>query len=225
MSLIFLVEIKTTNGMANKSGKCRIWGVYENEFEVRDGISSDLKTVYSMIIELAEDLKADVSEDVSSSEAQFISDFQNGYFHLIVAKKKTNPPTKEHDKHQIIKEDSNFIREDDEHDSIVGYALYIFGYETWTGRVLKLDDIYIRKNYRKLGLGTYVMSILAKISLENHCKSFKWQCLDWNNAALDFYFQKLKAVEEILEKDGEKCKLINIEMCEDEIKTLAQQLK
>ena len=74
--------------MASKQGKCRIWGTCRNEFDVRNACSSDLKTVFSMIIELAADLKADVIEDVSLSEDQFVSDYENGYFRLIVIEKK-----------------------------------------------------------------------------------------------------------------------------------------
>ena len=74
--------------MASEQGKCQIWGTCRNEFDVRNACSSDLKTVFPMIIELAADLKADVIEDVSLSEDQFVSDYQNGYFRLIVIEKK-----------------------------------------------------------------------------------------------------------------------------------------
>ena len=207
--------------MTDKREKPRIRGVYENQFRVRDARYSDLKTVYQMIIELAVDLKADVSQDVTSTENQFLNDFQKDYFHLIVVEK--NP--EEHVEQVVVKEDCDESITVDTDDFIVGYALYIFGYETWAGRTLKLDDIYIRKSYRKLGIGTYLMSVLAKISLENDCKSFKWQCLDWNKKGLDFYFNKLKATEEVMEKDGNKYRLVNIEMSEDEIKDLALRIK
>ena len=31
---------------------------------------------------------------------------------------------------------------------LVGYALYFFNYSTWQGRVLYLEDLYIRAEYR-----------------------------------------------------------------------------
>ena len=68
--------------MTDKGEKPRIWGVYEKEFQVRDARYSDLKSVYQMIIELAVDLKADVSEDVKSTETQFLNDFEKESVHI-----------------------------------------------------------------------------------------------------------------------------------------------
>lgn len=213
--------------MTDKLEKPRIHGVYENKFQVRDARYSDLKTVYQMIIELAVDLKADVSEDVELTEKQFVGDFQKGYFHLIVVESKTEHPVEEDVINNSVKQDlgGDELGTESANTSIVGYALYVFGYETWAGRMLKLDDIYIRQKYRKLGIGAYLMSVLADISLQNDCKSFKWNCLDWNTKGLDFYFNKLKAKEEVMEKDGNKYRLVNIEMSVDEMKDLARQIK
>lgn len=33
-------------------------------------------------------------------------------------------------------------------ESVIGYALYFFNYSTWEGRVLYLEDLYIRAEYR-----------------------------------------------------------------------------
>ena len=204
----------------------RIWGVYENTFQVRDAQYSDLKIVYSMIMELAEDLKADISEDVKLTEDQFLSDFREGHFQLIVAEKEILKLGKELNDDEItnpgLKLDVS--NTGNKNNSIVGYALYFFGYETWTGRIMRLDDIYIRKIYRKLGLGSYLISILAKISIGSGCKSLNWQCLDWNTKALEFYFNKLKATEEVQEKNGKKFKLVNIELSEEEMMSLASNV-
>ena len=204
----------------------RIWGVYENTFQVRDAQYSDLKIVYSMIMELAEDLKADISEDVKLTEDQFLSDFREGNFQLIVAEKEILKLGKELNDDEItnpgLKLDVS--NTGNKNNSIVGYALYFFGYETWTGRIMRLDDIYIRKIYRKLGLGSYLISILAKISIGSGCKSLNWQCLDWNTKALEFYFNKLKATEEVQEKNGKKFKLVNIELSEEEMMSLASNV-
>ena len=219
--------------MEDKKEKCRIWGAYKNMFQVRSAQYSDLKGVYKMIIELAEDLKANVSEDVKSSEDQFLSDFQNEYFNLIVVEKLN---------HDMLIEEADADDKDDERSrhhhlnvsddkdecekntSLIGYALYLFGYETWTGRILRLDDIYVKQSYRKIGIGTYLMAILAQISLENDCKSFKWQCLDTNTKGLKFYYEKLKATEEVMETNGNKSKLVNIEMGEEDMKNLTLQI-
>ena len=211
--------------MASEQGKCQIWGTCRNEFDVRNACSSDLKTVFSMIIELAADLKADVIEDVSLSEDQFVSDYQNGYFRLIVIeKKKIIYERNDNNQKDITQKTSNATQQTTEC-FMAGYALYNFAYETWSGRVARLDDIYIRKPYRNLGLGTYLMAALAKITIDNNCKSLKWQCLDWNKNGLEFYFNKLNAIEEVQEKEGKKFKLVNIEISDDQLKNLSLQLK
>lgn len=36
----------------------------------------------------------------------------------------------------------------EKNEQLVGYALYFFNYSTWEGRVLYLEDLYVRKEYR-----------------------------------------------------------------------------
>ena len=90
--------------MEDKRENFRIWRLHENQFQVRDAGYPDLKMVYEMIIELAKDLKADISKDVKSSEAEFLNDFHNGYFHLIIAEKKNDNPIKEDMKDEDTKD-------------------------------------------------------------------------------------------------------------------------
>ena len=71
---------------------------------------------------------------------------------------------------------------------IAGFALYFFQYSTWEGRpALYLEDLFVREAYRKRGIGAALFQRLAQIALEKHCTRFQWECLDWNQPALDFY--------------------------------------
>jgi GNAT superfamily N-acetyltransferase len=36
---------------------------------------------------------------------------------------------------------------------VVGMALYYYGFSTWKGRSLHLEDLIVNENYRKLGIG------------------------------------------------------------------------
>ena len=212
--------------MANDKRTNHIYGSYLNKFEVRDANNRDLKEVYAMVIELAEDLKAKKSESINVSEDLFCRDFQNGYFHLLIVEKKPESCSIERTNNTQNCSYSDLNNTNNQHSSIVGYAIYNFGYDSWTGRILRLVDLYIRISCRKIGLGTYVMATLSKISIDNRCKTFKWQCLDCNSKGLDFYFNKLKATEEVMEQDGVKYKEVNIEMSENEMKDLlAKQIK
>eukprot|EP00795_Rhopilema_esculentum_P010730 gene10730-19510_t len=37
---------------------------------------------------------------------------------------------------------------------MAGYALYFYGYSTWKGRLLYLEDMYVQPKYRGIGIGT-----------------------------------------------------------------------
>lgn len=69
-----------------------------------------------------------------------------------------------------------------------GFALYFFDYSTWLGRPgLYLEDIFVDPPYRGLGIGKALLQRLAAIALEKGCARLKWEVLDWNQPAIDFY--------------------------------------
>jgi GNAT superfamily N-acetyltransferase len=72
--------------------------------------------------------------------------------------------------------------------TMVGFALYFFGYSTWEGRpVLYLEDLFVKQEQRGLGLGRRLMRALATRAKEAHCTRFEWRVLDWNAPAIRFY--------------------------------------
>ncbi len=72
--------------------------------------------------------------------------------------------------------------------AIAGFALYFFQYSTWEGRpALYLEDLFVRERYRKRGIGKALFQRLAQVAVERGCTRFQWECLDWNQPALDFY--------------------------------------
>jgi len=74
-----------------------------------------------------------------------------------------------------------------------GYAIYFFTFSSFVGRRgLWLDDVYVRPNFRRHGLGLGLIQAVARIGVEHHCGRFEWTALDWNRNALDFY-QRLGA--------------------------------
>ena len=69
-----------------------------------------------------------------------------------------------------------------------GFALYFFQYSTWEGRpALYLEDLFVRPEFRKNGIGRAFFTRLAQIAVEKHCTRFQWEVLDWNQPAIDFY--------------------------------------
>jgi GNAT superfamily N-acetyltransferase len=75
-----------------------------------------------------------------------------------------------------------------------GFALFFHNFSTFLGKPgLYLEDLFVRPEYRGLGLGKRLMVRLAKIALERDCGRFEWWVLDWNTPAIDFY-RRLGAV-------------------------------
>lgn len=69
-----------------------------------------------------------------------------------------------------------------------GFALYFYDYSTWLGRPgLYLEDVFVDPRYRGLGIGKALLKRLAAIALEKGCARMKWEVLDWNQPAIDFY--------------------------------------
>jgi GNAT superfamily N-acetyltransferase len=69
-----------------------------------------------------------------------------------------------------------------------GYAIFFEFYSSFQGRAgLFLDDIYVRPDYRKHGIGTALLSHVAGIAWKEKYFCMRWEVLDWNKTAIDFY--------------------------------------
>lgn len=70
---------------------------------------------------------------------------------------------------------------------IVGYATYFFCYFTWIGKSLYMDDLYVKPEFRGMGLGTQLINKVIQYAKEEGCHKLRWQVSAWNNRAMDFY--------------------------------------
>ena len=69
-----------------------------------------------------------------------------------------------------------------------GFALFFHNFSTFLGqRGLYLEDLFVRPQFRGLGLGRRLMAHLAKLAVERDCGRFEWSVLDWNEPAIRFY--------------------------------------
>lgn len=69
-----------------------------------------------------------------------------------------------------------------------GYAFFFDYYSTFEGRAgLFLEDIYVREQYRGKKIGHALFSRVAAIARDEGCLGVRWQVLDWNTPAIDFY--------------------------------------
>ena len=76
----------------------------------------------------------------------------------------------------------------EENGAPAGFAFYFFDYSTWLGRPgLYLEDIFVHPEFRGLGIGKALLQRVAAIAVEKGCPRMKWEVLDWNTPAIDFY--------------------------------------
>lgn len=74
-----------------------------------------------------------------------------------------------------------------EENAPAGFALFFPIYSTWRGRSLHLEDLFVRPQFRGLGIGKALLSQVAAIAIERGCARLQWDVLEWNKPAIDFY--------------------------------------
>lgn len=47
---------------------------------------------------------------------------------------------------------------------LVGYALYFYTYSTWDGRVLYMEDLYVKPEFRGTKIGTQLWKAVTKVT-------------------------------------------------------------
>jgi GNAT superfamily N-acetyltransferase len=70
---------------------------------------------------------------------------------------------------------------------IIGYVTYFFGYYTWIGKSLYMDDLYVRPEYRANGIGTKLINKVIEFAKDSECHKLRWQVSEWNKPAIGFY--------------------------------------
>jgi len=76
-----------------------------------------------------------------------------------------------------------------------GFALFFYNFSTWTGkRGIHLEDIFVRPEMRRHGIGGALFTELARIAVARGCPRLEWAVLNWNELAINFY-KKIGATE------------------------------
>ncbi len=75
-----------------------------------------------------------------------------------------------------------------------GFALFFTTFSTFLGRRgVWLEDLFVRPEYRRVGLGKQLLAAVATIAVARGCGRFEWSVLNWNTSAIGFY-ERLGAV-------------------------------
>ena len=132
----------------------------KNNIVIRKAETADLVQVYGLIKELA--IFENEPNEPTNPLKKFVEEgtCKNPRYHVIVA---------------------------DENGTIVGIALYYYGYTTWKGSMIYLDDLVVKETHRKHGIGKRLMDELISIAKDEKIKQVRWQVLDWNENAINFY--------------------------------------
>ncbi|XP_059055936.1 thialysine N-epsilon-acetyltransferase-like [Achroia grisella] len=66
--------------------------------------------------------------------------------------------------------------------SLVGYALYFPTYSTWEGVSMMLEDLYVRPEERRRGVGRRLFDAIAKEAVASGSSRLDFHVLEWNPA-------------------------------------------
>jgi len=137
-----------------------------SEITVRKANKNDLKSIYALVKELA--IYEKEPEAVTATLEDYQNDFAEGIFEANVAV---------------------------DGDKIVGTTIYYMSYSTWKGKMLYLEDFVVQESYRQKGVGQLLFDAYLSVAKEKKAVMVKWQVLDWNKPALNFYARNNAIIE------------------------------
>ncbi|HQX43585.1 MAG: GNAT family N-acetyltransferase [Saprospiraceae bacterium] len=70
---------------------------------------------------------------------------------------------------------------------IVGMALFFSYFSTWNGFTIYLEDLYVKEDHRGKEIGKMLFEEVLNHAKAHDAKMVKWQVLDWNESAKNFY--------------------------------------
>lgn len=50
-----------------------------------------------------------------------------------------------------------------------------------------MDDLYVKPEYRGLGLGTKLINEVISFARSQNCHKVRWQVSEWNTNSIEFY--------------------------------------
>lgn len=130
------------------------------QLNIRQGMAHDVPEIKALIHELAEFEKA--PQEVAVTEADLLKDGfgDKPLFDVLIAEADGQ---------------------------VAGMALYYTTYSTWKGHMVYLEDLIVKEAMRGNGIGKQLLNATIAAAKEQGARIVKWQVLDWNQPAIDFY--------------------------------------
>jgi GNAT superfamily N-acetyltransferase len=73
-------------------------------------------------------------------------------------------------------------------DEVAAMALWFLNFSTWDGvEGIYLEDLFVRPQFRRLGLGRRLLAALARECLDHDYTRLAWAVLNWNTPAIALY--------------------------------------
>uniref|UniRef100_A0A1I8BCH9 N-acetyltransferase domain-containing protein n=1 Tax=Meloidogyne hapla TaxID=6305 RepID=A0A1I8BCH9_MELHA len=131
----------------------------DQQIKIRSAKPDDAKALRSLIQELAD--HQDMPDGPRISAEQIAQDFNSGFMHSLVAFGSKG--------------------------EMAAYALYYLPGSSTQGQIMHLEDLYIRPQFRRRGIGLRLLRELEKIANAQHLPFLEWQVLRSNHGAIHFY--------------------------------------
>jgi GNAT superfamily N-acetyltransferase len=133
---------------------------------IRKADMEDIPAMHALMFELAVYEKS--PESVETTVAEYEEDFKNGLFEGLVATIDGK---------------------------VVGMTLFFMAYSSWKGKMLYLDDFVVTESCRRYGIGQMLYDAFLEEAQLRGCRLTKWQVLDWNDPAVQFYKKNEAEIE------------------------------
>ncbi|PHI21091.1 GNAT family N-acetyltransferase [Lewinellaceae bacterium SD302] len=139
----------------------------DDNINIRSAVATDLPAIHGLVGELADYEKALPS--FTATIQQYREEFAAGTFSAHVAETSEG--------------------------EIIGMTLYYDTFSTWKGKMLYLEDFVVRRSYRGKGIGKALFDEFKAEAERRGCALIKWQVLDWNTPAVEFYERQGATIE------------------------------
>ena len=133
---------------------------------IRFAESADLEAIRDLVIELA--IFEKEPEAIIATNEDYMKAYKSGLIKVLVAEIDAD---------------------------IVGMALFYDTFSTWKGKMLYLEDFVVKEAHRSAGIGKQLFDATLAYAQMSGCKLIKWQVLDWNERAINFYEREGATIE------------------------------